>query len=255
MTLIDLFWFYPAALFAVMIVGISKGGFGGGLGLVAVPTLSLVISPVQAAAIMLPILCAMDLIGLRHYWRIWHWVNLKYMLPGALAGILIGSLTFRYMDADTIRLLLGGIAVVFALDYFRPRRITPRPTEPNLPRGTFWSILSGFTSFVAHSGGPPISVYLLPQRMDRTVFVGTTVVFFTAVNYVKLVPYSLLGMFDASNLLTSFVLLPLAPLGMIAGFWLHRRVNERLFYTLCYSFVLIAGIKLTYDGLAGTGLI
>ncbi|MGH7003587.1 MAG: sulfite exporter TauE/SafE family protein, partial [Alphaproteobacteria bacterium] len=125
------------------------------------------------------------------------------------------------------------------------------PAPRNVAKGTFWGILSGYTSFIAHAGGPPLSVYLLPQRLDKTVFQATTVVFFAAVNYVKLVPYALLDMFPAANLATSLVLMPAAILGTLAGVWLHKRVSDRLFYLFCYTFVLITGAKLLHDGLRG----
>jgi len=121
----------------------------------------------------------------------------------------------------------------------------------NAPRGLFWGTLSGYTSFIAHAGGPPLSVYLLPQRLDKTVFQATTVVFFAVVNYVKLAPYALLDMFPASNLATSAVLMPAAILGTLAGVWLHSRVSDKLFYQACYLFTFLTGCKLLFDGLAG----
>ena len=251
-------WFYPVAVVAMLLVGVSKGGFGGGLGMLGVPMMSLVIDPITAAAIMLPVLCVMDLFGLWAYRRTWDGRNLAVLVPAALAGILLGSLTFHLLDADLLRLLIGLLALGFAAHHYGRvwRRARgggpPRPAHrPSLPLGLLAGGASGFTSFVAHAGGPPLSVYLLGQRLDKTVFVGTTVVFFTLVNYVKLLPYALLGQLHGGNLLTALVLLPLAPAGIWLGLWLHRRVSESLFYAVVYLFLALTGAKLIDDGLRG----
>ncbi|MCH8550929.1 MAG: sulfite exporter TauE/SafE family protein [Natronospirillum sp.] len=241
--------FYLSAFFAVMIAGISKGGFGGGVGVMAVPLMALVIPPFQAAAIMLPILCIMDLAGLKAFWKKWDNRNILIMIPGSVLGILIAFLTYRWVSDDHLRILIGVIAVVFALNYYLNR--APEGSTPALPswtRGTFWSTVAGFTSFSAHAGGPPMNMYLLPQRLDKTLFVGTTVMFFTVVNYVKLVPYALLGQFDTTNLMTALVLGPLAIFGVYSGYWLHKRISIFVFYRICYAFLLITGGRLLYQG-------
>ena len=246
--------FYAVAVPAILIVGISKGGVAGGLGSVSVPMIAMVISPIQAAAIMLPILCLMDLFGLYAYRGVWDRRNLMLMLPGALVGIGLGTLTFRYLSDDGVRLIVGVVALGFVIwNWLGPklmRRAAGHRSEPG-PAGLFWAGISGFTSFVAHAGGPPVHVYLLPQRMDKTLYVGTLVVFFTAVNYTKLVPYGFLGQLSANNLGTALVLSPLAPLGIWLGVRFHKMLSESLFYTLCYVFLSLTGIKLIWDGLRG----
>ena len=117
-------------------------------------------------------------------------------------------------------------------------------------QGSFWSGVAGYTSFVAHAGGPPLNVYLLPQQLDKTLYVGTAVVFFALVNYVKLVPYGLLGQFDATNLATSAVLTPLAPIGVLMGVFLHKRVSQELLFQVVYAGLLVTGVKLLWDGSA-----
>jgi uncharacterized membrane protein YfcA len=242
--------FYAVVIPAILLMGISKGGFGGGVGLIATPMVALVTTPTRAAAILLPILCAMDIVGVIAYRRSWDPVNMRILLPGSVLGILLGTATFRFLDESLIRLLLGALALSFVLRYWLARTPQQQPTAPSRRAGSFWAALSGFTSFVAHAGGPPLSVYLLPQNMDKTLFVGTTVVYFTFVNYLKLVPYSLLGQFSGENLLTSLVLSPLAPLGMWLGIWLHRRIDEKLFYQAIYLMLAAVGLKLLYDGVA-----
>ena len=240
-------WFYAAAVPAVLVAGISKGGFGGGVGFVSVPLIAMVISPIQAAAVMLPILCLMDVFGLWAYRATWDRRNVAIMVPGALIGIAVGAFTFRYLDDDLVRLMIGTIAVVFALYYWfggaRARR--RRPASPLT--GGQGSAVAGFTTFVAPPGGPPVQVYLLPQRMDKTLFVGTTVIFFFVVNYAKLVPYAMIGQFSAENLATALVLAPLAPIGMRLGIRLHGVVSQALFYRLCYGALTITGAKLIWD--------
>ncbi len=249
--MIDQWLFYPLAVVAVMIAGISKGGFGGGLGVLAVPLMALVIPPFQAAAIMLPILCVMDIAGLRAFWRNWHVPNLKIMLPGALAGVAIAALTYRWVSEDAVRALIGVIALGFAANFYLNRGAgSDQPNPVSRARSTFWSTVAGFTSFSAHAGGPPVNIYLLPQRLDKTLFVGTTVVFFAFVNYVKLIPYTMMGQFVPDNLVTSLGLAPVAVAGIYSGLWLHKRVTVRWFYHVCYALLVITGSRLLYQGVS-----
>jgi len=244
--------FYLLALPAVLILGISKGGFGGGLGSVAVPLMALVISPIQAAAVLLPILCVMDLHGTWVYRGRWDKANLRILMPAALVGLSIGAFSFRYLDARMIRLIIGALAVGFTIHHWLGGLLTTRTARGvDLARGSFWGAVSGFTSFIAHASGPPMSIYLLPQRMDKTRFLATTVIFVLFMNYLKLVPYAWIGLFSSENLYTSLVLLPLAPLGMWLGIWMHRSVPEATFYRICYLLLFLAGLKLLYDGGSG----
>ncbi len=240
--------FYAAAIPALLLTGISKAGFGSGMGILAVPLIALTMPATQAAAIMLPILCVMDLAALWVYRGQWSRENMKIMLPGGIAGIVLGALTFRYVSEPGLKLMLGAVAIGFLLQHWRSAAARLEKTAPAKGRGYFWSTLSGYTSTLAHAGGPPMSIYLLPQRMDKALLVGTTVVFFTVMNYVKLIPYTLLGLFDASNLATSAGLAPLGIVGIFCGVWLRTHIDEVLFYRLCYGFLFVTGLKLLYDG-------
>jgi uncharacterized membrane protein YfcA len=193
----------------------------------------------------------MDLMGLRAYRSRWDLRVLQVMLPGALLGILLGTLSFGYLDDSLVRLLLGLIAAGFAGTYFIGHHAA-RPATSHRPLlGGFWGMVAGFTSTLAHAGGPPANVYLLPLRLDKTTFVGTTVVFFAVTNLAKLVPYAVLGLFDREVLIAVLALAPVAAAGMLLGVWLHPRVSTRLFYATCYLFVLLTGLKLIHDGLRG----
>jgi uncharacterized membrane protein YfcA len=247
--------FYPVAVVAILLTGISKGGFGAAGG-VAVPLMSIFIAPPEAAAIMLPILCAMDLFGVHAYRGRWAREHLNVLLPGALVGIVLGALAFGTLSVNAIRLVVGLIAVTFALNRWFgvteriAARFAARRAKPGPVAGVLWGGLSGFTSTLAHAGGPPFAIYLLPQNLDKSLFVGTSVVFFLVVNYVKLVPYYFLGQLNAGNLAASLVFAPLAPLGIWLGVWLHRRVPERAFYNVSYALLLATGTKLVWDALA-----
>jgi len=245
--------FYAATVPAILIFGISKGGFGGGLGVLAIPLMALVISPLQAAAILLPILCLMDLFGLWAYRGKWIGAELRILVPASLLGIAVGTLLFEYMSPAVIRLLLGIVALSFTLQYWVAQNFQ-RKTEHSVYPATVGILAAGtagFTSFIAHAGAPPLNMYLLRRGMDRSQFVGTSVVFFAVVNYVKLVPYAWLGQFDASNLYTALVLSPLAPVGIGAGVWLHNRVSDRFFFRFVYVLLTGVGVKLIYDGISG----
>ena len=242
--------FYLTAVPAVLIAGVSKGGFGGGLGMLAVPLMAFTVPPIQAAAIMLPVLCLMDLFGVAAYRRHWDGANLAILYSGALMGTAVGTLTFRFLDEATLRLLLGLIALGFTLGYRFGGPDRP-PAARNLLKGGFWGAVSGYTSFVAHAGGLPVSIYLLPQRLNKTVFVGTMAMFFFAINYTKVAPYAWLGQFAAVNLATAAALAPVAVAGVLLGIWLHDRVDTNLFYRVCHVMLFIAGVKLIWDGLAG----
>ncbi len=244
-------WFYVVAIPVVIMTGISKTGFPGIFAGMAVPLLSLVISPVQAAAIMLPVLCLIDLWGLSAYWKVWERRNLKIMIVGATLGIALGGLAFGVLSDTAVKLLTGVIAVLFGLNNLFGWARRPRPpTSASWPEGAAWSALSGFTSTVAHAGGPPAYVYLIPQRLERNLYVGTTVWYFCYVNYAKLVPYALIGQFGTANLLTAAALAPLVPVGVRLGAWMQKRVkSDKVFYQVCYWAMLLTGIKLTWDAL------
>tara|TARA_Y100000590_G_scaffold470426_1_gene664815 strand:+ start:3122 stop:3859 length:738 start_codon:yes stop_codon:yes gene_type:complete len=241
------FYFYITAIPAVMIFGISKGGFAGPITILAVPLMSMAISPVIAAGIMLPILIVMDITALYFYWNKWKIEIVKLIIPPSIVGILIGSLTFSYISDDGVRIIIGSIAILFILfTVLQSGNLLIKPTKK---KGMFWSTIAGYTSFLIHAGGPPLNFYLLPLKMDKTIYVATFTLAFAIINAVKLIPYYFLGQLATSNMLISLILLPLAPIGIIIGYYLHKKVSEKIFYNLIYFFLAIGGIKLIYDGI------
>lgn len=242
--------FYAVAIPAVLLYGIAKGGFAGPLAILGVPLMSLVISPIQAAAILLPILCIQDLIAIYFYKNKFHFQNLKNLIPGALLGIAVGFFWFRYLTESNIRLLIGIMALVFVLSYWL-KRDDRKKTLPSKLKGTFWGSISGFTSFGIHAGGLPFNVYMLPQRLDQRVYAGSAALFFGMINYTKLYPYYLLDQLRIDSLYTSLTLVIFAPIGFSIGYFLTHKVKEKLYYRVAYLGLFLIGLKLTYDGLLG----
>lgn len=240
-------WFYVLAVPGILLTGISKGGFAGGLSFLAVTLMAIVIPPAQAAAIVLPTLCLMDVVGFWSWRRHWDLHLFGRLMPWALLGIVIGTLMFDYLNEDVVKAMIGLLAFVFALNYYLKGRIKALWHLPEKISAALWSSLSGFTSFVSHAGGPPIMIYLLPKQLDKSVLVATLTLLFTVINYVKLVPYAYLGQLSLTNLATALILAPLAPIGVRLGMWLHDRIEAAMFYRLSYAFVFITGIKLCWD--------
>lgn len=246
-------WFYVTAVPAVLIYGIGKGGLGGALGIIAVPLMALSVSPVQAAAIMMPILCAMDFFAVRQHYRHADREQLKLMLPGSLVGVVLAGLLMGVAPESVLKLLIGGLSLFFCLQYWMSREAPEPPAGGGVSqvRAWFWSLLSGFSSTTIHAGGGPASIYLLPLKLEKVTLIATMAVLFGLVNLAKLVPFTLLGKFDSMNLMTALVLMPLAPIGVKTGVWLLHRVSQDWVYRLCYLFLFLSGGKLLVDGLAG----
>lgn len=249
MPVIDI-WFYLAAVPALFVVGISKGGFGGGLGAIAVPAMTLAVSPTLALGILLPVLCVMDLFGTWAYRGKWDKKLASVLFVGGVIGTILGALLLRQLSADHIKVLVGVVAIFFSLKYFLERKKkSTSVSKPATGHGIFWGAVSGFTSFTANAGGPAANAWLLPLQLDKTVYQATTVVFFILINYLKIVPFAMLGLFSTTTLATSAVCLPVALLGLYAGIKLHDRVPVDLFYRVCFVFLLLTGFKLLFDGL------
>jgi uncharacterized membrane protein YfcA len=240
--------FYLAAIPAVTFLGLSKGGFAG-VGTLATPLLAVYAPPLQAAAILLPILITQDMISIWTYRRAWDGWNVKVLTPGALVGIGVAWVLAAYVSDSAVRITVGLIGLAFVLNAWFGR-LPQRKGRPGVPVGVFWGAVSGFTSTLAQGGGPPFQVYVLPQRLPKLTLVGTTTIFFAIVNALKVVPYFALGQFSTDGLGTSVVLLPLAVLTNFLGIWLVRVTPTELFYLITYVLVLLISIVLLWQGLA-----
>lgn len=243
--------FYVAAVPAVILMGLAKGGFSG-LGLLSLPLMALVVSPVQSAAIMLPILIVQDIVTVWAYRRSWDLRNILILVPAATVGIALGYLLAAEVSEAAVTLAVGLVSVSFAARrlVLERRAAKPEPAPADIPRGAFWGIVSGFTSMIAHAGGPPFQIYVMPQRLAREVFVGTGAIVFALINWIKVAPYLALGQFTSQNLASSTALFPVAILSTWAGVLLVRRVTGERFYTVVYCLLILVGCKLIFDGLS-----
>ena len=241
-------WFYAVAIPAVVLMGLSKSGFGAGFGALAVPLMALTVPVPQAAAIMLPLLAIMDGMGLLALMRQRDRALIRLLLPAGLLGTVLGTLLFGVLSAQVVAGVVGAVTLAFlAVRLVFP----PRPDAPPPPRwlGFLLGITSGFTSFVAHAGGPPVSFYVLPLRLPPLTFTATMAVLFAAINASKWLPYAWLGLIDGANLLTSLLLAPFAPVGVWLGLKLVRRIDPTWFYRLFHIGMALTGTKLLWDAL------
>lgn len=239
-------WFYAAAIPATILMGLGKSGFGGGLGGLAVPLMALTITVPQAAAIMMPLLLVADVIGLRVFKEDYDKNILRFMLPCGLLGIVVGMLLFKFL---TVKAVAGCVGVFTLLFLAQQLLFRPKAGAKPMPRwmGAVFVTTSGFTSFIAHAGGPPINAYALPLRLQPIVFAATISYFFFFINLSKWIPYAYLGLLDWLNFWTSLLLIPFVGLGVWLGQSIARRINTTLFYRLVYLGMFLSGSKLLWD--------
>lgn len=215
------------------------------------PILALTLSPLEAAAVMLPMLMAMDGISLYSYVRHANWKFVATILPFGVLGIAVGWMTANKVDENGIRISLGLIAMVFAINEIIRDVKTMPASQPNRFRAGFWGTIAGFTSFVSHAGAPPFQAYAIPLRMKSLQYLGSSVVFFAAINAVKWPAYFSLGHLNGQSLKLSAALLPFGVLGVLLGIWAVKRLPQSYFYRITYMAMLIVGAKLIWDGMKG----
>ena len=240
-------YFYLAAIPAVILLGLAKGGFAG-IGILGVPLLTLVISPVQAAAILLPILLVQDVVSVWVFRRVRDDRVLRQMLPGAALGVIAGFGLAALVSVTMVELAVGVITIVFAVQRMRAGAAAATVAAPW--RGVAMGAASGFTSQIAHAGGPPFQMHVVPLRLDRDRFIGTSAIFFAVVNWMKVPAYWALGQFSTGNLQTALALMPLAIASTWAGVWLVKKVDAVNFYRIIHVLMLVVGAKLVWDGSA-----
>jgi uncharacterized protein len=208
--------FWLAAIVAASLVGMGKGGVPI-VGMLAVPIMALVMNPVMAAGLLLPVYVVSDMFGLYAYRHAFDRRVLAIMVPGAIAGIGIGWATATIVSEEAVTLLVGAIGLAFALNLILRKPVLVEPKRAAVVPGLFWGAVSGFTSFVSHAGAPPYQVYTLPLGMTKAVFAGTATIAFTVINAVKLVPYYALGQLTVGNLKVAALLSLPAALAVFAG--------------------------------------
>lgn len=239
------------AFAGVFLICFMKGAFGGGFSIVGIPLLSLVMDPVTAGGLLAPLFIAMDLFALR-YWKpsTWSRPDLVLLLPGLVIGIGLGYLLFRALDHRAIAIVVAAITLIFVgLWFLGGATVTIRPRSP--PKAIAAGLAAGMTTMVAHSGGPPLAMYLLPLGLSKEVYAGTTSLFFTVGNATKLVPWLLLVK-PAGNVWTLMALCLLAiPSGVWLGWRLHGRLDQNQLYRACYGLLVVTALKLLWDGVSG----
>ena len=239
-------YFYAVTIPAVLLLGVSKSGFGAGFGSLAVPLMALAVSVPQAAATLMPVLLLMDILGMAAFRKDFDLKLLRFLIPCGLIGTVIGTLLFKLLNTNTV----AGIVGFFTLLFLAQRLLFPPKVDSAPPPKWLGAILtatSGFTSFIAHAGGPPISAYVIPLRLSPVKFTATMAFFFFIINLSKWIPYAWLGLLDTRNMATSLVLLPIAPIGVLVGVRLARRINQVLFYRFVYLGMFLTGAKLVWD--------
>lgn len=243
------------SLFAAFFVGVVKGGFGGIMALLGVPIVTLATSPQQALAIMLPLMCVMDTVAIMRYWRKWEIKSLRALVPSALGGIGVGSYFVNILSGAYLRLFIAMVAFQFCLKHF----LTHGSNHPSPQRNkektttlvaTAWGFISGLSSVLAHAGGPALNAYLLPQHLPKTRYQSTVNAYYIIINYSKILPYALLGLFTSETLMICLLSIPIAIIGTYVGVWLHYRISQTTFYRIAYIAFFCSGCKLTYDALS-----
>ncbi|SNX29157.1 hypothetical protein SAMN06295945_1522 [Polynucleobacter meluiroseus] len=241
--------FFVLASLSVLVVGISKSGFGAGLGVLSLPLMASQSSINEALAILLPLLIAIDLVGLHRFIKNADYGILKLVVPPALLGMLLGYLFFTAITPKILSLSIGIFTLLFLIQNLILRRLSQKEATPFPWLGRIMGMVSGFTSFVAHIGGPPIMVYMLRKNLAPMIYTSTLGVFFMLINLSKLIPYTHLNLLKFDQFFVSLLLLPLVPMGVYFGFYLAKHISMKLYYILVQFFLAVASVKLIVDGL------
>jgi len=241
------------AAFGVLFIGLSKAGFGGGLGMLTTPLCVLAFgaggqTPAFAVGVILPLLCAGDAFSLYHYWGKWERRNLKILLPGVVAGVFLGAQLINLLTPRQLNLCIGLIAVAFVtFQWFKEWVFAKEGSfQPNYKIGLPCGLAAGITSTIAHGAGPVVAVFLIPQKMPKEIYVGTTVLVFTWINWIKVPFFVANGIIHRETLLTGLIYAPLIPIGVWLGVWLNRKMSERLFLNLVYALTFLTGLQLIF---------
>lgn len=239
------------AFAGVFLICFMKGAFGGGFAIVGIPLLSIVMDPITAGALLAPLFIAMDLFALR-YWKpsTWSKPDLVLLVPGLVVGIGLGYLLFRFLDHRAIAIVMAVVTLAFVgLWLAAGATVTIRPRST--PKAITAGLASGITTMVAHSGGPPLAMYLLPLGLTKAVYAGTTSLFFTVGNTIKAVPWLLVVKPAAEVWILMALCLAAVPAGVWLGWRLHDRLDQRQLYRACYGLLVVTAVKLLWDGVAG----
>ena len=239
--------FFFTVVPAIILFGIAKSGLGGSIALISIPLMTIAMPLTNALGIILPILIFSDFIATYKYRKEYDLETLKLMVPFAVIGIFIGSLTFTFFSEELLKFIIGLMGFLFAGHYFFLKKNKEAKSDKNFLKGGICSTIAGFASFCVHAGGTPTSLYLLPLRMKKEIYVGTRIIFFTCLNLFKLPLYINLSMTNFETFKQSLILFPVALLGILIGYKLLKIIEEKLFYNILYTLIFITSTKLLYD--------
>ena len=242
-------WTLTLAVIAVIVVGLAKGGFSG-LGVLATPLLALSLPAPVAAAVLMPVLLAQDAVSVWSFRKSWDRWIVAWMLPGAIAGVALGTVLAAVVPEERLLLVLGAITGAFGVYRLwleRGGRVVTPSDSPGWV-GMLFGAASGFTSQIAHAGGPPFQMWVTPRRLPHETYVGTSSVVFAAVNWMKVPSYVALGSLNGRTLTAAALLMPVAILSTIGAVRLIRRLDTARFYSLVYVLMVLLGAKLIWDG-------
>ncbi|MGL4280870.1 MAG: sulfite exporter TauE/SafE family protein [Albidovulum sp.] len=242
--------FWILAVIAAALVGMGKGGLPV-VGMLAVPLLALVMNPVAAAGLLLPVYVVSDMFGLYAYRQAFDRRVLAILAPAATLGVALGWATAAFVPERLVKGLIGVIGASFALRLLLRWGPEAPAKRAEVGPGLFWGTLTGFTSFVSHAGAPPYQVYVLPLRLEKAVFAGTSTVLFAYVNAIKLIPYWALGTLTFRDLKIAAALMLPAALAVFAGVWLVRVLPEKLFFRLVTWALLAVSLRLLWEAASG----
>ena len=243
--------YWIAAGLAAYVMGLSKGGVPM-VAILAVPIMSLYMDPALAAGLLLPLYIVADVYAVYLFRRAFSKRNLAILLPGAVIGILVAFFAVSYVPRDAVKLLVAGIGFSYLVNRLRVRfsKTAVSAKAADVPRGLFWGTLLGLTSYIAHAGGPPYQAYVLPQKLDKMVYLGTTVILFSVVNLLKVPPYILAGQITWASLSQAVWLVPLALAGAWSGAKISYVLPERIFFILVEVALALVSFKLVFEVLA-----
>jgi uncharacterized membrane protein YfcA len=242
--------FYIAGALGVIVMGISKSGFGAGIGFLAVPLVASQSNVNVALALMLPILMCIDLVGIRIFIKRADFKILKVVLPAGIVGIVLGIIFFKQITPQLLSLSVGIFTLLFLVHRLWLASHQAEKAPNSLPLfARLMAMTSGFTSFIAHNGGPPLTAYMLTQRLDALTYTATLGVFFTAINLSKWIPYGYLGLLNWNEIVASIILMPLVPVGVFLGFFAAKHIPQKIYYRIVYVAMFCAGVKMIFDGM------
>ncbi|PYG30301.1 sulfite exporter TauE/SafE family protein [Pelagimonas varians] len=244
--------YWIVAGLAAYLMGLSKGGVPM-IAILAVPLMSLFMDPAQAAGLLLPIYIVADAYAVYLFRKAFSVRNLKILMPGAIAGILLGYVAVAHVSGDLVKLLVAAVGFLYLANALRGRLSKGDvPAKPaDIPRGIFWGTLTGLTSYISHAGGPPYQAYVLPQRLDKMVYLGTTTILFSAINLMKVPPFIIAGQITWDSFTQAIWLAPMALAGAWSGATVSKILSERMFYLLVEIALGLVSFKLLYEVIFG----